>query len=47
ISPTGDGWDGTYNGSPMPTSDYWFVVEYGEPNTGERKEFKAHFTLKR
>ncbi|MEY8849330.1 T9SS type B sorting domain-containing protein, partial [Psychroserpens sp. XS_ASV72] len=46
ISPTGDGWDGTYNGSPMPTSDYWFVVEYGEPNTGERKEFKAHFTLK-
>jgi len=47
ISPTGDGWNGIYNGSPMPTSDYWFVVEYSEPNTGQRKEFKAHFTLKR
>ncbi|WP_033957760.1 T9SS type B sorting domain-containing protein, partial [Psychroserpens jangbogonensis] len=47
ISPSSEGWNGTYNGNPMPTSDYWFVVEYNEPNTGERKEFKAHFTLKR
>uniref|UniRef100_UPI002629B65E T9SS type B sorting domain-containing protein n=1 Tax=uncultured Psychroserpens sp. TaxID=255436 RepID=UPI002629B65E len=47
LSPTGAGWNGTYNGNPMPTSDYWFVVEYNEPNTGTRKEFKAHFTLKR
>ncbi|RKE88079.1 T9SS type B sorting domain-containing protein, partial [Ichthyenterobacterium magnum] len=47
ISPTGDGWNGTYQGEPMPTSDYWFVVEYNEPNTGDKKEFKAHFTLKR
>ena len=47
ISPSSEGWNGTYNGSPMPTSDYWFVVEYLEPNTLEQKEFKAHFTLKR
>jgi gliding motility-associated-like protein len=47
ISPTSEGWNGTYNGNPMPTSDYWFVVEYNEPNTGIQKEFKAHFTLKR
>ena len=51
ISPSGNGWDGTYNGNPMPTSDYWFVVEYTETNgTGDqltKKEFKAHFTLKR
>jgi len=47
LSPTGAGWNGTYNGNQMPTSDYWFVVEYNEPSTGERKEFKAHFTLKR
>ncbi|WP_425077817.1 T9SS type B sorting domain-containing protein [Psychroserpens sp. S379A] len=47
ISPTGEGWNGTYNGSPMPSSDYWFVVEYIEPNTLQQKEFKAHFTLKR
>ena len=47
LSPSGAGWNGTYNGEPMPTSDYWFTVEYDEPNTGVRKEFKAHFTLKR
>ncbi|WP_204345722.1 T9SS type B sorting domain-containing protein, partial [Flavihalobacter algicola] len=41
-------WNGTYNGNEMPTSDYWFVVEYNDPNNLEnRKEFKAHFTLKR
>ncbi|EDP72014.1 hypothetical protein FBALC1_12972 [Flavobacteriales bacterium ALC-1] len=47
ISPTGSGWNGTYRGNLMPTSDYWFTVEYDEPLTGNRKEFKAHFTLKR
>jgi gliding motility-associated-like protein len=47
LDPTGEGWNGTYNGEPMPTSDYWFTVEYSEPSTGQRKEFKAHFTLKR
>ena len=45
ISPSGSGWDGTYNGAPMPTNDYWFVVEYTED--AKKKEFKAHFTLKR
>jgi gliding motility-associated-like protein len=47
LSPTGSGWDGTYNGNRMPTSDYWFTVEYTEPSTNELKEFRAHFTLKR
>ncbi|OIQ29550.1 MAG: hypothetical protein BM564_04875, partial [Bacteroidetes bacterium MedPE-SWsnd-G2] len=47
ISPSGQGWDGTYNGNPLPTNDYWFTVEYDEPNTGERREFRAHMTLKR
>ncbi|QCE43095.1 T9SS type B sorting domain-containing protein [Psychroserpens sp. NJDZ02] len=49
LSPTGLGWDGTYNGNPMPTSDYWFTVDYREPNdpNNSRKQFKAHFTLKR
>ncbi len=45
ISPQGPGWDGTYNGNPLPSSDYWFVVEYKENDT--QKEFKGHFTLKR
>jgi gliding motility-associated-like protein len=45
LSPLGEGWDGTYNGAPLPSSDYWFLVEYTEDD--ERKEFKGHFTLKR
>ena len=47
ISPTGLGWDGKYNGELMPTNDYWFTLEYTEPNTNVKSEFKAHFTLKR
>jgi gliding motility-associated-like protein len=45
LSPLGTGWDGTYNGNPVPSSDYWFRVEYTED--GNAKEFKGHFTLKR
>ncbi|MBO3116009.1 T9SS type B sorting domain-containing protein [Winogradskyella sp. DF17] len=37
------GWDGTYNGQKMPTSDYWFVVK--RPKTGAT--YTGHFTLKR
>ena len=42
LSPTGIGWDGTYNGNPMPSSDYWFRVEL---NDG--RMFRGHFSLKR
>ena len=45
IKPSTSGWDGTYNNSPMPTSDYWFKVIYEE--NGINKEFKGHFSLKR
>jgi len=45
ITPEGQGWDGTFNGNPLPSTDYWFTVEYLEATT--IKEFKAHFTLKR
>ena len=39
------GWDGTYNGTLMPSTDYWFTVDYTE--AAAYKQFKAHFTLKR
>jgi len=45
VSPTSAGWDGTYNGRPLPSSDYWFRVEYKEDDL--QKEFRGHFTLKR
>ncbi len=42
ISPHGNGWDGTFNGSLMPTSDYWFVI-----NLDDGRIIKGHFALKR
>ena len=42
ISPTGLGWDGTYNGKPMPTNDYWFTV-----TLKDGRVYKNNFTLKR
>ncbi|WP_299115083.1 T9SS type B sorting domain-containing protein [uncultured Winogradskyella sp.] len=47
LSPTSPGWDGTYNGNRMPSSDYWFTLEYNEPLSDERRTFSAHFALKR
>ena len=45
LSPTGNGWDGTYNGEMLPSTDYWFTIDYIENNN--QKNFKAHFSLKR
>jgi gliding motility-associated-like protein len=45
ISSTSAGWDGTFNGSPLPSDDYWFTVDYEETSLG--KQFKSHFSLKR
>ncbi|MEZ4838068.1 T9SS type B sorting domain-containing protein [Flavobacterium sp.] len=42
LSANSEGWDGTFVGSHLPSSDYWFVVirENG-------KEYRGHFSLKR
>ncbi|MAN58543.1 MAG: hypothetical protein CMC08_01755 [Flavobacteriaceae bacterium] len=45
LDPNGPGWDGTYNGNHLPSSDYWFRINYTEDNTA--KEYRGHFTLKR
>ena len=45
LSPTAAGWDGTYKGNPLPSSDYWFRIEYTEEDIP--KAFTGHFTLKR
>lgn len=42
LDPLSSGWDGTYNGANMPTSDYWFKVTLEDGRT-----FTNHFTLKR
>lgn len=45
-----DAWDGTYNGSQMPSTDYWFRFEYVENDITlpvVAKTRNTHFTLKR
>lgn len=42
VDPLGAGWDGTFNGTNMPASDYWFVVTLEDGRT-----FRSHFALKR
>ncbi len=43
------GWDGTFNGRPMPSSDYWFKMEYSRDEEGVvvARTLQTHFTLKR
>jgi gliding motility-associated-like protein len=47
LSPEGQGWNGTFNGNIMPASDYWFKIVYTEQLTGNQKEFRSHFSLKK
>jgi len=50
LSPQSPGWDGTYNGKMMPSTDYWFLVEFKDFNEkGELvwQTFKAHFSMMR
>lgn len=42
IIPVRGGWNGEYNGKPMPSNDYWYVLEL----EGGRV-VKGHFALKR
>ena len=45
IKPSGPGWDGNYNGNPLPATDYWFTVYYVEQNKTE--QLSSHFSLLR
>ncbi|HMB63703.1 MAG TPA: T9SS type B sorting domain-containing protein [Eudoraea sp.] len=43
------GWDGTYNGRELPSSDYWFKLSYSD-NLGQQVEARfinTHFSLRR
>lgn len=43
LDPLAMGWDGNFNGKPMPSSDYWFTAI----SLTTQKKIKGHFTLKR
>jgi len=42
IDPLSQGWDGTYNGRPLPATTYWFKAMIGD-----KKPLVGFFTLKR
>ncbi|MCW1147557.1 T9SS type B sorting domain-containing protein [Flavobacterium lacisediminis] len=42
INPLSQGWDGTFNGNQMPSSDYWYSVQLEDGRV-----VKGHFSLKR
>src|SRR5574343_1414082 len=46
MSPASIVWDGKLNGKYLPSTDYWFTIEYTTPS-GEKSVFKSHFSLKR
>lgn len=43
------GWDGTYNGVPVPSTDYWFKVSFLDESEQrvEAKYINNHFSLRR
>lgn len=47
LDPLGPGWNGMFNGSVMPTDDYWFVVNFVDPLDNRQRQFRAHFALRR
>lgn len=42
LSPLSQGWDGTFNGNQMPSSDYWYSVQLDDGRV-----IKGYFSLKR
>lgn len=42
VSATNEGWDGTFNGIPLPADDYWYTIKLEDG-----REAKGHFSLKR
>jgi len=42
FNPKDSGWDGTYNGNPIPSTDYWYVIEFENGRI-----VRGHFSLLR
>ena len=42
FNPLSQGWDGVYNGTLMPSTDYWYTVQLEDGRI-----VKGHFSLKR
>lgn len=42
FNPKDNGWDGTYNGNPLPSTDYWYVIAFEKGRI-----VRGHFSLVR
>ena len=42
LNPLNQGWDGNFNGRPLPSDDYWYTIALKDGRI-----LKGHFTLKR
>ncbi|MFV8353024.1 T9SS type B sorting domain-containing protein [Flavobacterium sp. XS2P14] len=42
LNPLNQGWDGNFNGRPLPSDDYWYTIALEDGRI-----LKGHFTLKR
>lgn len=42
VNPDTNGWDGKFNGQPLPATDYWFKAVWND-----QENLYGHFTLKR
>ena len=42
LSAADQGWNGLFNGEPLPSSDYWFEFKMSDGSS-----FRGHFSLKR
>lgn len=49
VTANSGGWDGTYQGQPLPRDDYWFRLTYRDTrgNRSEAKYLRTHFALVR
>ena len=46
LSPSSNGWDGTFNGNKLSTTDFWFTAELVEQD-GTIRTLRGHFSLVR
>ncbi|MBO3099789.1 T9SS type B sorting domain-containing protein [Gelidibacter pelagius] len=45
LTPEDNKWDGTYKGNNMPSTDYWYTINY--LNEDQSFQYKSNFSLKR
>lgn len=45
VVPNSNGWDGNFDGRPLPSNEYWFLLEYKQIGDTTLRKVKGHFSL--